>query len=217
MTQWWNALSVNQQILFVIACATTLFMVGQIIMMLIGMGDSDTDVDADTGGLDTGDTDADGDGDGLGHGSGFTVFGLKILTVRSIIAFFCIGSWMAFTMEYFMHWSLALVIGLVCGLCAAFLMAYVMHALMKLQSNGNIDIGNSVGAFGEVYLTVPARRGGEGKINLTLQERFVELRALTDCDESILTGSKVKVIGTAGESVIVEPTGDNTRLSENGM
>lgn len=216
MTQWWNALSVMQHIVFVIACATTLFMLGQIVMMLIGIGESDADADAsdadapDSGGLDAGHIDPDG--------GGFRLFGLKIFTIRSIIAFFCIGGWVAFTMEYFMKWPLALLIGVAAGLAAGLLMAYVMNALMKLQSSGNIDVGNSVGALAEVYLTIPARREGEGKINLTLQERFVELKAATECEEPIVTGAQVRVIGAIDEdSVLVEPAGDATRVSRNAL
>lgn len=217
MTQWWNALSLMQQIVFVIACATTLFMLGQIVMMLIGFGESD--VDADAGDIDVPDTDAPTLDVDPGHpegDGGFRLFGLKIFTVRSIIAFFCIGSWVAFTMEYFLRWPLALLIGIVAGLAAGLLMAYVMHALMKLQSSGNIDVTNSVGAEADVYLTVPAHRESRGKINLTLQERFVELEAVTDCEEPLETGTRVRVVEALDEETVrVEPLGDKTRLSPN--
>ena len=80
MTQWWNALRLMQQIVFVIACATTLFMLGQIVMMLIGFGESD--IDADAGDIDVPDTDAptlDVDPGQPESDVGFRLFGLKIL------------------------------------------------------------------------------------------------------------------------------------------
>lgn len=218
MTLWWQSLGTMQQIVFVIACATTLFMLGQIVMMLIGIGDSDADADIDAGA----DADADVpdsfdvDTGHPDHEGGFRLFGLKIFTIRSIIAFFSIGGWVAFTMEYVMPWPAALAVGIVAGLAAGLLMAYIMHALMKLQSSGNIDVHNSVGAIGEVYLPIPPNRTEKGKVNVTVQERFVELKAVSDCDEPIETGARVRVISAVDdETVLVAPTDDKTRLSPN--
>lgn len=222
MAQWWELLSVMQQIAFVVACATTLFMLGQIVMMLIGFGESDVDVDVSDVDVSVGGVaDVDGALGGTDVGvdteaEGVHLFGFKIFTIRSIIAFFSIGSWVAFTVGYVLDWPWALLIGIVAGLAAGLLMAYIMNALLKLQSSGNIEIGNSVGSVAEVYLTVPAGRSGAGKINLTLQERFVELGAQTDCEEAIETGAKVKVVAKIDdENVLVEPLGDRTRLSGN--
>lgn len=206
MSAWWNALSILQQALFVIACAATLFMVVQIVMMLIG---GDTDADGCT------DFDADADGACGGHDV-FTVFGLRILSVRTVVAFFAVGGWVAFTVDFVLPTYVAILIGVAAGIAAAFLMAYALGAVMKLQGSGNIDLKNGVGHTAEVYLTVPPARTGVGKLSLTLQERLIEVNAVTDCGEAIPTGALVRITGLADdETAEVEPVGETTRVAGN--
>lgn len=226
MEAWWNSLSILQQITFVIGCATTLFMIVQIVMMLIGLGgESDFDGDGAPDDLEVEGVDLDGDGipddfdgdgipddlDGDGipdsqelHGVGFSMFGLKIFSVKSILAFFSIGSWVTFTISFAkLYWLWALLVGVVAGMLAAVGMAAIMKGLYKLQDKGNIDLNNCVGLVGEVYLTVPPTRSGEGKVNVTVQERFSEFAAVTDSAAEIATGAKIKVVSVAGNGVIV--------------
>ena len=201
---WWDELHTFQQVLFVIACATTLFMIVQIIMLAVGMGSHDASFDGDAG-VD-GDIDTDADLDGANDGGiGFTVFGLKILTVRSIVAFLAIGSWLTFALFYAIRfWSL--IPGIAAGVAAAFLMALFFKAIGKLQNSGNLKVSNTVGKSAEVYLTIPPKRGASGKINVYVQERYVEIEAVTDSSEPIPTGATVRVVEVVGEgTVLVEP------------
>ena len=133
-----------QQTMFIIACAATLVLIVQILLMLIG-GSNDADVtgggltdvsDADIdigGGVTDGDFSDSGvssmldgsvDGDSLDSGNdtvggGHTSFGLRLLSVRSIIAFLAIGGWMGYTLCYVLDWYYALIIALACGFAAA--------------------------------------------------------------------------------------------------
>ena len=81
-----------------------------------------------------------------------------------------------------------------------------MKITEKLQGNGNLQVENTVGKTAEVYLTIPANRGGNGKVNVYVQERYAEMEAVTDSDTPIKTGEKVKITGTLNEgTVLVEP------------
>lgn len=202
MTQWWNGLSVYQNILFVIAVTTTLFMIIQIIIMLVSGAIGDTTFDSDT----TLEADANGgeSADSFNNDSlGMTFFGLRIITLRSIIAFLAIGSWVIFTFIEFMPVWAATLIGLVCGFAAAVGVAWLMKAVFNLQSNGNINIKNAVGTNGEVYLVIPAKRSGNGKVNVFIQERFVEYEAITDSETPIKTGDKIKVVEVISEGILL--------------
>ncbi len=197
MTKWWNELHNFQQVLFVIACAATLFMIVQIILLAIGSGDNDATFDADTS-IDDVDTINDG-------GVGLTIFGLRILTVRSIIAFLAVGSWLTFALFYSIKFW-ALIPGVAAGVAAAFAIALFIKAMDKLQGSGNLKIENAVGKTADVYLTVPASRAGSGKVNVYVQERLVETEAVTDHASPIKTGEKVRIVGTLNEgTLIVEP------------
>jgi len=54
-----------------------------------------------------------------------------------------------------------------------------------------------------VYLTIPASRGGEGKVQVMIQGSYVERNAVTDEAEPIPTGSEIVVIGVSGNSNLV--------------
>lgn len=197
MTKWWNELHNLQQALFVIACAATLFMIVQIILLAVGSGDNDATFDADTN-VDDVDTINDG-------GVGLTIFGLRILTVRSIIAFLAVGSWLTFALFYSIRFW-AILPGVAAGVAAAFAIAAFMKAMDKLQGSGNLRVENTVGKTADVYLTIPASRSGNGKVNVYVQERLAEMDAITDSASPIKTGEKVKIIGTLNEgTVLVEP------------
>lgn len=226
MNEWWISLSVLQQVMFVIGATTLLFMIAQIVMMLIGLGGHDISTEADLSGLgdgavetdvDVADVDVDADGELCTHPEGmehFHALGFRLLSLRCIIVFFCFGAWMTFIMDGFMQWYFALLLGGVVGFAAAVGMALILGEMMKLQSDGTIKFKNCVGKSGEVYLTIPAARGGNGKVNVCVQETYAEFEAVTDDDEPINTGETVKVVKAQGNLLVVERVKEKNRQSK---
>lgn len=188
MAQFWAGLCVLEKIYFCIGLAATVLLILQIIMMLFGLGEDATGIDLD----------GDGEPDVSVDGDGFTLFSL-----RGLIAFFAIGGWVGFILAD-VNTALAIVASVVAGGCALVAMAFIMRAIMRTRSDGNIDINKAVGKCADVYLTVPKKDGGSGKITMTLEERFVELDAISYSDEPIVTGSKVKVVDISGQTLVVE-------------
>lgn len=87
-----------------------------------------------------------------------------------------------------------LVAAILAGLLAVYLVAWLMSALHRLQSSGNLNLRNAIGKHGKVYLRVPAQRGGTGRVTLAVQGRVVECKAITAGPE-IPTGAPVTVVG----------------------
>ncbi len=204
--EWWNSLSLVAQIFYCIAVPSTLFLLVQTILMFIGMG-NDGDADgADTDVDDAGDMDADADGDG-----GFDedldpngLDGLRIFTVRGVIAFLVIFGWMGALLE---SMNVALWINIpisaLCGFAMMLALAFIFKAIMQLRSDGTIDIRNAIGSAGKVHLTIPPSRMGEGKVHILIQGSYVERDAVTDEPEPIPTGSEVVVVRVSGETTLV--------------
>lgn len=176
--------------------------------------DVDVDIDADAGfgGADIGigggpDGDISLDGgeasDAPQSHSSALPFGLKLLSLRAILAFIAVGGWVCYTVAYALDWYAALLIGIAAGFAAACGIAAALTGMEKLQSNGNIDPNNTIGKVGTVYLTVPPLRSGCGKINVVVQERFAEYEAMTDCGEPIPTGAEIKVLAHLGGNVLL--------------
>ena len=190
--EFWEALTLLQKIYFCIGSAASVFLILQIITLLFGIGDGASgDVDIST------DADVDIDGD-FEVSDGFALF-----SVRGIVSFFAIGGWTGYAISYSsVGWSI--VGSLVAGTLALFAMALIMKGVMRLRSSGNIDILKAVGKTATVYLTIPQKGAGSGKINLTLEERYVELNAITESEQKIPTGSRVKITAVNGDLLIVE-------------
>ena len=190
MAAWWNSLTGLQQIFACIGIPATLVLVVQTILLLFGIGDgSDADMDIDPDGFDISDA-----GDG----------GLVLFSIRGIVAMFCVAGWAGVV---FVDLGLApipaVLLAILCGVAALFGIAYLMKAVLKLQSNGNIQIGGAVGKTGEGYIPIPAKGQGRGKINLTLQDRFIEVDAITRAEEPLKTGETVRVVSTDEAGLVV--------------
>lgn len=168
---------------------------------LDGDGFPDADVDADADG------DADGDGDTAGdvQSGGHGLFeGLKILTLRGVVAFLAIFGWgTLWLLRLGLHFLLALFLGVAMGTWAMVLVALLLRVALRLQDDGTIQPQNALGLSGTVYLTLPAQRRGAGKVNVLVQDQLTEFVAVTDDLQSIPTGAEVVVVGLSGRSTLV--------------
>lgn len=198
------------------ACAAipmTVVMFLQLILMLVGVGFGSSDGDLDNDGADDGGNDGVDDG---GNDSS-NPSAARIFTIRGIVAFFALGGWAglaALTAGVPLLWSVH--IALLSGVAAMLLASVVIRIALKMQSSGNLDLRNALSQTAEVYITIPPERSNTGKVTLTLQERFVELDAVTDSDTAIKPNTKVEVIGLAGSDCLVVCPLSTSRFEEEG-
>lgn len=194
MVNWWNSLTDLQRIFACIGIPATLVLVVQTVLLLFGIGgggDGGIDVDGD-GIPDTDTPDSVGDD------------GLALFSVRGIVAMFCIAGWAGIVFVDLGLGSLeAVLLAVVCGVAALFGMAYLMKAVLKLQSSGNIELGSAVGRTGEVYIPIPPKGKGRGKINITVQDRFIEVDAVTASEDTLRTGETVRVVSTDENGLVM--------------
>lgn len=191
---WWTDLSTFSQISFVVATTTTLILIIFLILMMVGVGGSDYDgASADVGNSVYNDTPLSG------------IFSLKLFNLRSILVLLSIGAWVAFLFDQgdVVAWYWALVIGFAIGLAAAILVAIMYHQAMKLESSGNINYNAAVGKTAIVYIRVPKEKSGKGKVSITLQDRLVQIDAMTNDKEDLLTNSYVEITDTVDENTVV--------------
>ena len=203
--EWWNHLDVISQIFFCIAVPATLVLLIQTVSMFLGIGD-------DGDGIGDGDLDDAGDipdeaPDGVFGEDSVSetadvsgLEGLRIFTLRGIIAFLVVFGWVGVVMqEAGVHLAITLSVATVSGFAMMLALAFLFRAIMKLRSDGNIDNRNAIGTAGKVYLTIPPARSGSGKVQVMLQGVCVERNAVTDETEAIPTGAEIIVIGVSGQ------------------
>ena len=188
ISAWWDTLTTLQKIHWGIALPSTIIFVIQLIITLAG-GDAD-DMDADH--------DGDFDGD---HGDGMHIF-----SVKSILAFLMFYGWSGLAaIQYGMitWWTITL-ISLGIGVLMMMFTAWLFFMLFKLQESGTMKIENAIGKQGEVYLTIPAKKKGAGKIQIIIQGSYRTLDALTEDTEDIKTGTFVEVVEVIGDTLVVK-------------
>lgn len=162
----------------------------QFLMMILGLGGDAAGFDGD---LDVSDG-VDFSGNSISvadHGSTFLFSVISFKTVVAAMTFFGLAG-LATNAED-MSPLMGFVISLVAGGAAMFIVHGLMQVMYKLNANGAIRIQRSLGQSGTVYIPISGNNSGEGKIQLRLQNRIVELRAVTSHPELLPVGAKVVV------------------------
>lgn len=194
---WWSNLTDYQQVLFIVAVAATAVMVLFIILMLIGFDNSEFD------GIDDFDVDADLDIDSINDEPLSSIAGLKVFTIRGILAFLSMGSWITFIFLDIVDVWLATLIGILGGYLSAYLLALALKQAMKLENSGNMDYRKAIGKSATVYIRISKARASKGKVNLLLEGRYAEVDAITDDQEDLKSGMQVYVNGVFDETILV--------------
>ena len=189
MTEWWTSLDLFMKILWCIAIASSLIFIVETVLTFIG-ADVDFDADAD---FDVPDGAFEGDPS------------MNLYTFRNLVNFLLGMSWTAILLkEQVASKVLLMVIAFVAG---AILVAAVMMMfkwLSKMQQSGNIDLmKDAEGCNGKVYLTIPAERGGTGKVQITINGAVRGYDAVTDSEQDLKTGKAIKVVEAIDNSTLL--------------
>jgi hypothetical protein len=140
------------------------------------------------------DTDVD-----VGDGS-FSV--LSTRAIAAFLTFFGLAGWGAFEAGWGRGASVG--VGVLSGAAVMVLVAWVLHLQLRLASRGNVEPKNAIGETATVYLRIPAKRAGQGKITVSIQGRTHEFLAVT-AGPAIPTGDAVRILSmpTAGTFEVV--------------
>ena len=130
--------------------------------------------------------------------------GLRLLTLRGLVAFFALFGWSGLVaLQAKLNIISVITIASLAGALACYTVAKLLQLFMKLQDSGNLQLENAIGLTGTVYIRVPAKYGGVGKVNLTLQERYIELEAMTPEETDIFPGQSIIVSDLKDTDTIV--------------
>ena len=187
MIEWYGGLTVLEQIYFWLGVVATVFLIIQIVMLCFTSFGGDVDLDGD------GDIDVDTDS------------GVSIFTVKSLTAFFAVGSWAGLLtcalIADNLQW-VSVIVALVAGAAAFALVVLLLRFMYKMQSSGNLQPEKLVGKRATVYVSIPEKRSGRGKITLNAQGKFMELDAMTD-GERLSVDDAVEILATENECMVV--------------
>ncbi|MFK7883303.1 MAG: hypothetical protein AB8F26_03850 [Phycisphaerales bacterium] len=133
----------------------------------------------------------------------------KLLSTQSIAAFMVGFGWIG--LVSFRAVELSFMLSVMMGVGAGFGVGYMIYqitrSMMKLQSDANLHLDQTIGWEAPVYITIPPRDHGSGRIMLVFNNGQHELNARQMGDDPIAAHATVRIVSAdeAGGSVVVEP------------
>jgi len=183
----WSEVGIFEQVFWVITIPATVIFLVLLVLTVLG-SDADVDVDTDVdAGIDAGDS-----------------IPFQFLSLKNIVAFFAVFGWsgIGFVNAGLSSW-LVILLATICGLLMMIAMAALFYFMSRLAESGTLNMKNAVGKLGEVYLIIPAKRNGMGKVQLNVQGSIRTLDAITDEPETIPTSSIIQVIDVIDDQILL--------------
>ena len=183
MGDWWNALTGDLQVFYLIGIVAGAFLMLQLVLMTLGVGlDFDIDFDA---------SDAD-----VGY-----------LSLRSLTAFFFAFGWTGVLMkEGDNSTSLSVIVAVIVGLAVFFIVALIWRRFARMNESGSLDYHSAIGVNGTIYIAVAAERAQPGKVEVMVQGRMRVIDAYTTSPQDLPPKTRVKVTDLVDPTtVLVEP------------
>ena len=181
---WWAETETLERIYWIMAVPASLFFVIILVTTFIA-GDIDGEM-----------SDIDGDMDG---GIGFQFF-----TLKNLVGFFTIFAWTGIACID-AGYSTFVVVGssAVSGAIMMTIMATIFYSMGKLSDDGTLSLKNAIDGIGEVYLTIPSKRNGFGKVQINVQGGMRTLQAMTDDETDLPTGAVARVTDIVNDQILL--------------
>lgn len=146
--------------------------------------------------------DTDGlDGDSVDFDADFQIF-----TLRNLINFLLGLSWTGISFFSTISNPIYLVLlSLFVGCVFVYVFFVIIAQIQKLAEDNSFKIENTLNKTAEVYLRIPEKKSGKGKIIVSVNGAFHELEAMTEQGE-IPTGAAVKVIKIENNIIVIVQT-----------
>jgi len=189
---WWSGLDSLTRWFYGAAAFFSVFFIWQMIMAVLGLG-GESDVDTQV------DVNAHASPDDIHD----TVSTFKLLSLRSILAFFTLFTWagalyldragepnVLMAMAYAAAW----------GIAAMLVVSLIFYFMRRMTQTGNIRIDTTVGANGTVYLDISA--GGEGEVRVPCSGIITHFKARAVGGVALKAGTPVRVVRVLGPASI---------------
>lgn len=205
MQEWWELLSTFEKLFWYIAIPFSVILIIQIILTFIGIDGGHGDVGGSGSDIVTGDPGAPSD-PGTVLSDTVDVPQFSIFTFRNFVAFFTVFGWAGIAGIHYEFSTIGVIVfASVCGIGAMLLVSALFYFIGRMAESGNMDIRQAINQTGSVYLPIKANSANVGKIQVTFQDSYHDLKAITRKDDDLPTGTVVKVVGIAsGDILIVE-------------
>ncbi len=173
---------------WLVAIPASLIFIFQTIMTFLGSDPSDG-------------IEADFDGNFDGADSPFQLF-----SFRNLINFLLGFSWTGISFYTAVsNPTYLMLLALLIGALFVYFFFIIIRQVQRLAEDNSFKISNTLNKTAEVYLTIPEKKSGKGKIMISVNGAFHELDAMTE-NEKITTNTMVRVIRIENDNILIVET-----------
>lgn len=179
-------LPLMMQIFWGCALVSSVFMLIQLVLSIIGMGDFEFDADAASA-------------DGLDVSGGMDLF-----TVKNFTNFFVGFGWAGVSLRnVIVSDAVLILVATIIGLLFVGIFMLIFKQFMKIEGSSAVGVEATLGRNADVYFRIPANRLGKGKIQLSINGAVKEYNAVTDNAEAIPSGKIVTITEIIDKDCVV--------------
>ena len=193
--EWWTSLSALSQVFLTAAVFISILFGWQTLSALGGLGGEHAGGEAGAAGeghFDTGEGHLHAGDAGAGHGEG-GIEVLRLLSLRSILAFGMLFTWAGFLyLQRGVSITRAMVWALGWGVIGVVAVALFFSLLPRLTEEGTASLDTAIGQQGRVYLDIPRNGTGEIRVVVSGTVRFVKARSSDG--RPLRAGTAVRVV-----------------------
>ena len=130
--------------------------------------------------------------------------GFQFFTLKNLVGFFMVFGWTGIACtESGLSLAATITISILAGLAMMGIMAGLFYLLMQANADGTMKFQKAEGQTGEVYLSIQAKRGGIGKVQVQVMGVLRTLDAITDDGEDLKNGQLITVSKVLSNNILL--------------
>src|SRR5690606_4885127 len=127
----------------------------------------------------------------------------QLFTLRNLINFLLGFSWTGISFYNIIDsTALLLFVSFIVGGIFVVAFFFIITQIQRLAENNSFRIENALNQIGTVYLTIPERKTGKGKVQVSIKGSFHELDAVTE-NEKIESSAMVRITKIESNSLVL--------------
>jgi len=128
----------------------------------------------------------------------------KFFSIQSVLAFFMGFGWTGLSarLEFGLANLFAIPLAIVVGLGFMLFTSWLLAKVYSFKHEPKKTLNPAIGAFGKVYLSIPAKGAGSGQVQVTIDGQNRTVNAVST-DAPIKEFSEVEIVGLDDESTLI--------------
>ena len=171
---WWNEITKFEQILYIVATASSVVLLVYTVLSMLGLDKNKSDDE----------------------------FGL--FSFRNFLSFLALGSWLSIIFfKPFKQEFVAVLIGAVLAGGVVVAISLISRRSLKKFKTTEVDMSSLPGMTGIVYESIPKLQNGKGRVYLEIGGEIKVFPARTESEKKIHTGKRVSVIEVLPDDMLL--------------